>query len=251
MVGGAFDDMPGDDVIVLHGDGLVLNASDGLGGLAPGVSLPSPFPSTLGLEAGEFDGEPITDLLAWGSSSTGVIYGSGAPLELLAGNVTSASSRELGLQGSGFTLLHDDELLLIDIDGAPIGSISPRGDSPVVQTSLGAFGGGHDVISSQIEGWTLVDVHERPGPNLWSRWGMPGTISHMRAGHLDSFGESDELALIVDTQLWLQIESGCLQPVPLDGAATQLAFGDHDGDGDEELAVLTGANTISIIDVEW
>jgi hypothetical protein len=39
-------------------------------------------------------------------------------------------------------------------------------------------------------------------------------------------------------------------PVPLDGAAIELAFGDHDGDGDDELAVLTSVDTISIIDVE-
>jgi hypothetical protein len=251
MVGGAFDDLAGDDVVVLHDDVLSLQASDGLGNLLPAQGGPSPFPSIVGLEAGDFDDDPLTDLLAWGSSTTGVIYGTGDLLELLVGDVTSASARGLGSQGSGFTLLRIDELLLIDLGGFLVGSVFAHHEgSPVAQTSLDAFGEAHEVLSSHIFSWTLIEVHERQGPNLWSRWGVPGSVSHMRAGALDSFGESEELALIVDTQLWLQIEGGCLLPVPLDGATTDLVFGDHDGDGDEELAVLTAANTISIVDVE-
>jgi hypothetical protein len=249
MVGGAFDGMPGDDVVVLHDDQLDLNGSDGLGNLLPALGAPSPFPGTLGLEAGAFDVELMTDLLAWGTSTTGVIYGTGETLGLLGEAISSASTRDLGMAGDGFTLLRGNELLFLDIGGFITGTVFLYGASPHAQASFDALGQAGEVGSSNVAGWTLIEFFDWTTANLSWRWGLLGTVGHMRSGDLDSVDSTSELALIVDDALWLYVSGECLLQVPLDGAVTALAFGDHDGDGDDELAVST-ANTISIIDVE-
>lgn len=250
MVGGEFDGNPGADVMLLHDDELDLHASDGLGNLLPALPTPSPFPPTLGLQAGEFDGEPLTDLLAWGSGTTGVIYGSTSLFELLGGTVTSASSRELGQPGNGFTLLREGELLFVDIGGFIIGSVVPRGNGPLAQTSFDAFDSPLEASSSNIGGWTLVEAFSRLNSSMTQSWGLWGAVTQMRAGDLDGLDDIDELALIVDDRAWLYVGGTCLLPVSFEFVALELALGDHDGDGDDELAVLTGDNTISIVDVE-
>jgi hypothetical protein len=250
IVGGTFDGNPGDDVMLLHDQELDLHASDGLGTLAQALPIPAPFPSTFGIEAGEFDGEPITDLFAWGGHTSGVIYGNGELFELLGGTVTSASTRDLGLPGNGFTLLRESELLFFDIGGFIIGSVFLRGSGSLTQASVDINGEALEAGGSIIDGWTLIDVFERSSANLAARWGVLGSVTQMRAGDLDPFDETDELALIVDDAAWLHVGGECLLQVPLDFVASELAFGDHDGDGDDELAVLTSGGTISIVDVE-
>lgn len=250
MVGGDFDDNPGVDVMLLHDQELDLHASDGLGNLLPAQGSPAPYPLTYGLEAGEFDGLPRTDLLAWGSATTGVIYGNGGAFDLLGGVVTSASTRDFGLSGEGFTLLRDNELLFVDIGGFITGSVFLRGGEPRAQTGMDVFDHAYEVGSSNLDGWTLIDVFDRSTANLTSRWGSLGSVTQMRAGELDGVDDTDELALIRDGELWVHVGGMCLLPVPLDSLATELAFGDHDGDGDDELAVLTAGGLISIVDIE-
>lgn len=248
LVGGAFDGNPGADVMLLHDDQLVLHASDGLGNLLAPVPNPVPHQNTFGIEAGEFDGEPITDLLAWGSQTSGVIYGSGAVFDLLGGTVTSASTRDVGLPG--FTLLRESELLFFDISGFVFGSTFLRGTGPLTQASIDMNGEALEVGTSNIEGWTLVDVFDHANASLTWRWGVLGSVTLTRAGDLDGLDAIDELALIIDGTVWLNVAGECLLQVPLDFVALDVAFGDHDGDGDDELAVLTGNGTISIVDVE-
>jgi hypothetical protein len=250
MVGGAFDDMPGDDVVVLHDDELDLHPSDGLGNLLPAQGPLSPYLGTRGLEAGAFDAEPLTDLLAWGTSTTGVLYGSGETLNLLGDVISSASARDMGTPEHGFTFLRDNELLFIDIGGFVTGAVFLYGPSPHAQASFDALGETGEVGSSSIADWTMIEFFDRSSANLSWRWGLLGTVGYMRSGDLDGVDSTDELALLVDDTLWLYVGGECLLQVPLDGAVTALAFGDHDGDGDDELAVSTSANTISIIDVE-
>jgi hypothetical protein len=249
MVGGAFDGTAGQDVILLYAGGLFLHGSDGLGNLLYAGTTLSPYPDTLGLEAGSFDDEALTDLLAWGASTTGVIYGTGGTLGLFGEAVTSASARDLGLPGNGFTLLRDNELLFIDVGGFIVGSTPLRGDSPHAQTSMNAQGEPLEVGSSGIGvGWTLIEVFHRSSGSMTTRWALTGLVSHMRSGDLDKLDETDELALIVDDALWLNVGGQCRLWIT-DGPGVEFAFGDHDGDGDDELAVGSG-NTVSIIDVE-
>jgi hypothetical protein len=254
MVGGAFDDMPGADVMVLHDDQLDLYASDGLGALAPAVSMPSPHLDTRGLTAGAFDTEPTTDLLLWGSFTAGLRYGSGEELDVLVGDITSGDARDLGLPGSGFTLLRNSELLFIDIEGSTIGSAYLRGTTPAAQTSIDVLGAPLEIVGSSVQGWTLIELYDRLDSSVTNRWGIPeNNISHMRAGDLDGLDEMDDVALVVDGDLSVFLSNECLLPVPLDGPAVDVVLGDHDGDGDDELAVHTQtdvASSVLIVDVE-
>ncbi len=253
MVGGAFDDVPGEDVMLLHFDQLDLHVSDGLGNLAPAIEMQSPYPDSRGLEPGSFDGQPTTDLLIWGEVSTGVRYGGGGTLGLLGGNVTSASARDLGLPGNGFTALRDGELLFVDIGGLTpfvLGTVSLYGDLPHAQTRFDGFGETLELGSSQVAGWTLVQAFDRASASLLTQWGFPGTVTHMRTGELDGLDEVEDIALLVDDGLVLLVGGACQLPVPLEGAAGELVFGDHDGDGDDELAARVGTNLVSIVDVE-
>jgi hypothetical protein len=251
MVGGDFDGNPGSDVMLLHDDELDMHASDGLGNLLSALPTPSPYPSLRGLEAGEVDAQPLTDLLAWGSETSGIYYGNGSAVGVVGGDVTSGSVRELGLLNEGFTLLSGNQLWFADVNGLVFGSVFLRGDSPHAQASIDSFGAPLEAGTSIIDDWTLVEVYDRSSLNQTGRWGLPTIVMHARAGDLEGLDENDELALILDDgNLLLMIGGQCLLPVPLDGAAIELAFGDHDGDGDDELAVLTSVDTISIIDVE-
>jgi hypothetical protein len=253
IVGGAFDETPGADLMLLHDDQLHLHASDGMGGLLPASPSPNPFALAHGLAAGEFDGEPSTDLLVWGSVTSGVIYGSGELLQLYEGPVTSASARDLGLPGNGFTLLRDHILRFFDLTGVALETAPLRGDEPRTQASVDVLGETLEVGSSVFdrgEVWTLVEAFDRTTSSQTEEWGVGGTVTQMHAGELDGLDDIDELALIASGELWVRVGGDCLLPVPLDGTAQELAFGDHDGDGDDELAVLTAANTVSLIDVE-
>jgi hypothetical protein len=251
MVGGDFDGNPGSDVMLLHDDWFDVHASDGLGNLGPALTSLSPQPQLVGLAAGEFDDQPLTDLLTWGSNLSGVIFGDGTTSGFFGGNATSGSARELGLPGEGYTLLIDNELQFSDLDGSNVSSVFLRGDSPRTQASIDSFGAALEAGTSIIDDWTLVEVYDRSSSNQTGRWGLPTIVMHARAGDLEGLDENDELALIVDDgNLLLMIGGQCLLPVPLDGAAIELAFGDHDGDGDDELAVLTSVDTVSIIDLE-
>jgi hypothetical protein len=125
-----------------------------------------------------------------------------------------------------------------------------RGEPPYAEADIDAFGTPYNLGSSIIHDWTLVEQFIPPN-NLAGRWRMPGQVTYMRGdSDLDGLDDTDELALVVDGQLWLYVSGTCLLQVPLDGPVARLAFGDHDGDGDDELAVSTASNTVSIVDIE-
>jgi hypothetical protein len=255
MVGIAFDDAPGKDVLAWHDAMLEMYASDGLGGLGPAMPVMSPYTAIDGFVAGPFDAESGEDLLIWGIDAAGVLYGSGDVLTLTGDAVDSATARELGLPGNGFTLLQGHQLMFLDLDGLDVGSVVLYGSGPHQQSNFDTMGMPLEIGTSiQVSQptWTLVEVFDRLTTNQVRRWGVPGTIERVRAGDLDGLDESDELALVIDGTPWLYVADECLLPVPLEGVGVviDVAFGDHDGDGDDELAVQLEPNRIALVDVE-
>jgi hypothetical protein len=86
--------------------------------------------------------------------------------------------------------------------------------------------------------------------SLTSSLGAAGTVTRLRAGDLDGLDDIDELALIVDDSVTVHVSGECLLPIPLDGLARDVVFGDHDGDGDDELAIRTTAMNVELVDIE-
>jgi hypothetical protein len=253
MVGGAFDDMPGDDLIVLHDDTLDLYLSDGLGQLGPPISSPCPFPLARGLVAGTFDEDALSDLLVWGEISAGVLYGSGEQLHLLDGVIDSGGARDFGLPGEGFSLLREDQLLFIDTSGFELGSASLYENGLNASTGFDVAGVPLEVGTTHVnlddDGWTLVEIFDRLSSDPVDRWGLTDGVRILRAGNFDGLDETDDLLLGIQNRMWLYLGNECLESLPFAEFVTNVALGDFDGDGDDELAVLTGGSVVHVIDV--
>jgi hypothetical protein len=252
MVGGPFDAMAGDDVMILFADELRLHASDGAGSFAaPSVSL-SDWPDSIGLLAGEFDGEAPADLLLWGNSGAGVRLGSGDTFPLSDDVITVATARSLDDPSGGFALLRGQSILaFFNTDGTIINEGSLRPGSPNVLTSVSPLGS--DLSSSVVSEWTVIEQWAPTTGYLLSRWGVLGQVTAMAGGDFDGDSASD-VALIVDGAV--QINFGvaspmtCLASYPFASSAVAVAVGDHDGDGDDELAVQFEAGDVVVLDGE-
>jgi hypothetical protein len=252
MAGGPFDATPGDDVMLLIDDELRLHASDGVGNFAaPSVSA-STWPDSVGLREGEFDGVAPADLLIWASSGAGVELGSGDAFPLSAEIIGAATARSLAEPPGGFVLQHNTTLDFYDVGGVAIGSDAMRGGSPYALTSASQLGYVFDLSSSVVGPgmWTIIEQWDA-GTGPGSYWGLPGRVTAMAGGDFDGDDRGD-IAVIVDGAVQIQFtvitNVTCLSSYPLEGIAEDLAIGDHDGDGDDELAVRFEAGTIAVFD---
>jgi hypothetical protein len=254
MVGGPFDATPGDDVMLLIDDELCLHASDGAGNFAaPSVSA-STWPDSVGLLEGEFDGVAPADLLIWASSGAGVQLGSGDAFPLSADVIGVATARSVDDPPGGFVLQHNTTLDFYDVGGVAIGSEAMRGDSPYALTSGSQLGYIFDLSSSVVGPgmWTIIEQWDA-GTGLGSYWGLPGRVTTMAGGDFDGDDRAD-IAVIVDGAVQIQFtvitNVTCLALYPFAAIAQNLAIGDHDGDGDDEIAVRFEAGNIAVLDGE-
>jgi hypothetical protein len=254
MVGGSFDAMPGDDVMILFADELRLHRSDGVGNFVDPSVSPSAWPDSVGLLDGEFDGAAPADLLVWASSGAGVLLGSGDGVPLSAEVIGSATARSLDDPLGGFVLQHNAFLDFYTAAGEEIGSSQMRGSNVYALTSIAQLGDGFDLSSSSMPGqWTLIEQWGPATGNLGIYWGLLGQVEAMAGGDFDGDARAD-IALIVDGTLQIQFgvltDSSCLASYPFAGIAEDLAVGDHDGDGDDELGVRFDAGNIAVVDGE-
>jgi hypothetical protein len=255
MVGGQFDAMAGEDVVILFADELYLHGSDGVGNLAaPSVSQ-SPWPDSVGLLAGEFDDANATDLLIWASSGAGVLLGSGEMLELSAKDIVLATARSVDDPLGGFVLMHGDNLDFYTADGAAIASSPMRGGSPHALTSIAHLGDCCDLSSSHKqydEGeWTLFEQWGPGTGSLGTSWGTGLPILAMLGGDFDGDGQGDlVLATMGSLRLHFSVltDEACTAPYVFNGNVLGLAVGDHDGDGDDELAIRSDVPHVAILD---
>jgi hypothetical protein len=255
MAAGPFDATPGDDVMILFDDELRLHASDGAGNFAaPSVSA-SAWPDSVGLRGGEFDGVAPADLLIWASSGAGVELGSGDAFPLSDEIIGTATARSLSDPLGGFVLQHDTLLDFYTVAGAAIGSAEMRGLSPYALTSIAQLGDGFDLSASVMAPgpWTIIEQWGPGTGNLGTHWGLPGRVTAMAGGDFDGDARSD-IALIIDGTLQIQLgvltDVTCLVSYPFAAIASQIEIGDHDGDGDDEIAVRFEAGHVEVVDGE-
>jgi hypothetical protein len=257
MVGGQFDAMAGEDVVILFADELHLHGSDGVGNLAAPSVSPSPWPDSVGLLAGEFDDDAsATDLLIWASSGAGVLLGGGEVLELSAEDIVLATARSVDDPLGGFVLVRGSTLDFYTVDGAAITSSPMRGGAPHALTSIAHLGDIFDLSASHKQSdlgeWTLFEQWGPGTGNLGTSWGTD-IIQAILGGDFDGDGQGD-LALVSEggVRLHLRVltDESCTGSYAFNGNVLGLAVGDHDGDGDDELAIRSDVPHVAILDGE-
>jgi hypothetical protein len=256
MDAAAFDATPGEDVVILFADELRLHASDGVGSFAAPSVSPSNWPDSVGLLAGEFDADPPADMLIWASSGAGLELGGGNVVPVSVDVVIgSATARSVTDPVGGFVLQHNGALEFYIGVGEMVGLSQVRGAvQSVALTSIEQLGDGFDLSSSVIGSefvWTMIEQWGPATGNLGANWGVTGLVTAMAGGDFDGDARAD-VALIVDSSVQVQFgvltETTCLAMYPFAAIATNLAVGDHDGDGDDEIAVRFEGGNVAVLE---
>jgi hypothetical protein len=253
-----FDATPGEDVVILFADELRQHGSDGVGNFAAPSVTASNWPDSVGLLAAELDGGPLADMLIWASSGAGLKLGNGDVVPVSVDVVIgAATARPITEPVAGFVLQHDDALeFYISGVGESVGLSQMRGEAPYALTSIAQLGDSFDLSSSVIDSssaWTMIEQWGSVTGNLGVRWGLLGRVTAMAGGDFDGDARAD-VALIVDGTVQVQLgvleQDTCLASYPFAGIATNLAVGDHDGDGDDEIAIRFEDGNVAILDAE-
>lgn len=250
MVAGDFDAVPGQDVLLLvPSETLVLHGSNGDGSFAAGVQSVSQLGFVTGLAAGDFDPQPPSDLLAWGGAGAFIDL-SGQVSIFNTSQILAAAVHEIGSPEPGFALRQDTTINFYTIDAQLIMSATNLTD-PVAIAAFGREFESEYVTLLHHSSWSRV-VSRNPYDSIAS-WPMYGTPEQVFAGDLDG-SETDELVFFDGTTASLQYnplqDGDCWHqlPVPGRGSPTEAVFGDHDGDGDLELAIATDMGDVALFD---
>ena len=247
MVAGDFDALPGEDVLLLVGDSLALHGSNGDGSFA----APTVNPILLGfvseLFAGDLDGQPPTDLLAWGGA--GAYIDLSGQLEIFeTSQIMGAAVHELGTPEPAFALRRQTAIDVYSLDAQLLTTWSDIEGAASVTAFNREFASEYVTLTFYS---TWSRVHSRGVNGGSDEWSMVGTASRAVAGDLDG-SETDELVYLDGDKTWVQfnpLEDGdCWHDLPVPGIAVEAVFGDHDGDGDQELAVSTHDGQVVLFD---
>ena len=266
IVAGHFDAQPGEDVTLLVEGEYHRYFSDSAASLVAPIVEPCPLLAAEDLLAGDFDGQPPTDLLVWGNQ--------GALLELTDETVLLSSDRirgaaayEYGSADGGVLLLRSTNPILFDF----------RGNQLATGVNLGSeVGRLRGIGQSKYFGvfrndpyfarpWYEVRVFEastldeaslilfaQTGVDYDPQYGPDGGVA---AGDFDgdqyddiivSYGWAHPLDVVFSAGSQPCIASQDLGP---DDVGFDIAVGDHDGDGDDEAA-LTQGDRVLIVDLE-
>jgi hypothetical protein len=265
MVAGDFAPAPGQDLALLVDDTLLVHAADGIAGFDAPSEEESPQLDSTGMLAGALDGAAATDLLVWGAHGATVLAAELSNLHDATLPIEAAAFHGLST-GSGRFILRDDALLyFFALDGVLIATTPSDSGSAAFITAIANpehlelhatvfaendFG---RVSAGPSENWALFELRELD--QVRGQWGVLGAIWAMNSGDLDG-DDRDEVALMHDSGVTLidNLASGreCTAALDLEGrvGVTRLAIGDHDGDGDSELAVAFADGEILLFDGE-
>jgi hypothetical protein len=250
MVAGNFDAEPGEDVLLWVDDAFSMYSSNGDGSFAAPVTMMPPLGPVVGLLAAELDEQPLTDLIGWAAFGAFVIW-DGEPLVLNDDQYQRGAVHEFGSPGAtGFALQRGANLDLFGLDGALLTELNlEQGSIGLAALTRGSTAEYVSLVN--LAGWSRVQ------PYSWSQsgepWGVFGTPEQVFAGNLLGDGD-DELLFFDGSSAALEIDPGGLADcwyqlaLPARGKPVHAVFGDHDGDGNDELAIRTDAGEVVLFD---
>ena len=254
MVAGQFDAQPGEDLLVLVGADYHRHFADGVAGFVSASVDASPLLDPQGLLAGDFDGRSFTDVLVWGADGA-VLELDGLAVPISDDDVHAAATFDASAPEPGLLLAADTSVQLFDLTGAAVDELDA-----VSTDALAAIGAPPErrYVSREDVGtwsylwlWDPVTLDEASLPH-------PGDHYELASGDFDG-DQFDELVTVGDEVTIVDaVVDGdpraepCVTVVDtgVDGPPTDHAIGDHDGDGDDELALSFDSDVIVIIDGE-
>ena len=249
-----FDPGVGEDLLLLVGDDLSLHPSDGLGGLAPGSVDPAPLPGLTGLLAVDYDGQPPRDLHGWGPQGMFVLRSGelslfpDEPVDSVVGFGPDGwpPLQYVVRQGGKLTGYDAFDLFLGEQTNLPPGLLDLVGSDGPDGRALVAVGLYPDNDFARVElRWGV------PTEQL-ATWVLPGQPQRFYAANLDGLNQ-DELVFLYADKVLVELDpngpSDCLsEPIlPLAGTWVSAAIGDPDGDGDEDIALLSSTGQVFLL----
>ena len=258
MVAGHFDDQPGEDLVMLVNPHTHRYFSGGAANLVnPSIVL---IPDSNGIFAGDFDGQPPTDLLHWGP--TAGLYLNAMPLMLTDHYTKGAAFLPLGSSSPGLALntgsdRSNEVIAIFNL----MGNIAAQQLELPIDGPLVAIEAPNE--ASYVGSW----LTEGGGEGPWSSLKRldPNTGEHTDT--LFAAGVPKLAAADIDGDLYDELiacEGSCTVifgplgnpcqlevEVGLDGyVIEEFAVGDHDGDADEEVALRSSDDRVFIFNGE-
>jgi hypothetical protein len=249
MTAGHFDDQPGEDIILVVDGDYHRYFSDGNSSLEALLVEPSPLFDAPNLSTGDFDGQAPSDLVVWGPG--GALLDLGDPTVALTGEpVRVAAAFDYGSPGAGVAIVTlSNEAVLFDLMGGVHQSIDyvhmvwklAAPNEPRYLTGIA-----HD------EGWSEFHVRSATDLGLETTLLVAARIVGVTGDfdgdqHDDFFAESDISGSAVVFGLFTE---PCVAAQEIGSPVDLFAVGDHDGDGDDEVATLTWDEKVRIFDLE-
>jgi hypothetical protein len=255
MVAGQFDAQPGEDLALLVDGDLHRYFADGVAGFVnPNFDLSPVVIDPDGLIAGDFDGIAAMDLLVWGLDSAAIDLGD-ATVPLFQGTVYNAAAFDQSVAEPGVLLADGDFLQLFELAGAAV-TTQPTVNISVVAAHSPML---RRYVSLQPKGsWSILWLWNPVSLDQAGSVLHPNIALELAAGDFD--GDQHDEIVTIDSEVTLVFSvldgdprrDRCIATVDLGvaGAITGHAIGDHDGDGDDELAVALDTGVVVIVDGE-
>jgi hypothetical protein len=250
MVAGDFDAGPGEDLLLLVEDSLQLHSANGDGSFAPATTSSPPLGFVSGLIAAELDDLPPTDVLGWGGAGAYIDRGGDVVL-LSEEQISAAALHAFATPEPSVALRRDSIIDFYLLDGQPLTMVTNiLAGSPM----LAAFARGPNleyVNVVYVNGFSLVQARS---VDLASQERVIyGTPERVFTGDLEADG-IDELVYFDESTVAVEFapfaDGTCWHELPMSarGVPNDAVFGDHDGDGDEELAFRTTNGDVALFD---
>ena len=234
---GHFDDAPGEDLMLLVDDQLVFYGANGPSSFASASLEPSPVVGSLGLLAGDFDGQLPDDTLVWGAGS--VLLRGNSTVNLGYDPVVAVGVFPFDTEKPGFALHTDEMMTFVSLDGV---------EAKVAKVA--AYGELQQLAAIRQGDWTdlVVGFSTRHGKTLFETWDADGryrgleshagTVEAVAVGDFDADGFESIMLLGSAGVTLLAAQPDCLPMVA--ESADLIAAGDFDGDPWDELAIARG-----------
>jgi hypothetical protein len=255
IVPGQFDAQSGEDLVLLVGADQHRYFADGVAGfVSPSVDA-SPLLQPMGLLAGDFDGMGFSDLLVWGPDGA-VLQTDGLDglIVPIAQNFSSAAAAfDLSTAEPGLLLADDYVLRLFDFMGGAVAEVIAFENFPPSPSLVAAHAPAmRRYVSAEDKGlWTMLRLWYPEDLAPYGSLLHPSDAAELAVGDLDG-DQHDEIVTVGAELTVVFLPLDCIATVDLgvDGVAIDHATGDHDGDGDDEVAVALDSGVVVLVDGE-